>query len=99
MNFKDKFSTRLIKVNTRRLDTILASIGNLERLDVLALDVEGWELECLRGFSFGNLAPKVAIIENYFNSSELIKFMNERGYVLWGRFDPNEVYCLAMSNQ
>ncbi len=90
---KDRFSTRTIKVRTRRLDTILANVGDLKRLDVLAVDVEGWELECLKGFSFGSLAPKVAIIENLFLDVGMVEFMKAHGYELWRRLEPNDVYC------
>jgi FkbM family methyltransferase len=92
---QDRFSQRKIKVKTRRLDTILASVGDLKKLDVLAVDVEGWEFECLRGFSFGILAPKVAIIENLFLEASLVEFMKGRGYKLWRRIEPNDIYVRA----
>lgn len=92
---KDRFSMRTIKVKTRRLDTILASLGDLKGLDILAVDVEGWELECLRGFSFGPLAPKVAIVENLFCDAGIVEFMKDRGYELWRRVEPNDIYCRA----
>ena len=92
---KDRFSTRTIKVRTRRLDTILANLGDLKRLDVLAVDVEGWELECLKGFSFGSLAPKVAIIENLFLDVDIVEFMRGHGYELWRRLEPNDIYLRA----
>ncbi len=95
---KDQFSTQTIKVKTRRLDTILASVGDLKRLDILAVDVEGWELECLKGFSFGSLAPKVAIIENLFHEAGLIEFMKAHGYELWQRLEPNDIYLNANAN-
>jgi FkbM family methyltransferase len=95
---KDQFSTQTIKVKTRRLDTILASVGDLKRLDILAVDVEGWELECLKGFSFGSLAPKVAIIENLFHETGLIEFMKAHGYELWQRLEPNDIYLNANAN-
>lgn len=92
---KDRFSTRTIKVKTRRLDTILASLQDLKGLDVLAVDVEGWELECLKGFSFGPLAPKVAIIENFFLDAGIVEFMKGCGYELWRRLEPNDIYLRA----
>lgn len=86
-----RFTTRTIRVKTRRLDTIIASTG-LAQLDVLVVDVEGWELECLRGFSFGSLAPKVAVIENLFHDHSLTDFMTQRGYQLWRHIEPNDIY-------
>jgi len=87
-----RFSMRTIKVKTRRLDTIIANFA-LTKLDVLAVDVEGWELECLRGFSFGALAPKVAIIENlHRHDAGLTEFMKQHGYELWRNIEPNDIY-------
>src|SRR5262249_52362265 len=63
----------------------------------LVLDVEGWELDCLKGFSFGRFSPQVAIIENLFHDSSLIEFMRSRRYVLWRRIDPNDIYVHSSS--
>ena len=93
-NISEKFALRTIKVSARKLDTILAGLQRIEKIDVLAADVEGWELECLAGFSFGALAPKVAIIENLFQDTSYHDFMRERGYKLWRVFEPNDVYVL-----
>jgi FkbM family methyltransferase len=42
---------RKIRVNVHRLDTILAEHApEPEHIDVVSIDVEGWELEVLRGF-------------------------------------------------
>jgi lipopolysaccharide transport system ATP-binding protein len=90
----DRFDLRQIKVNVRRLDTILSDLNGIGHVDILAVDVEGWELECLRGFSFGPLAPKVAIIENLFHDPVYREFMEARGYVLWRVYEPNDVYVL-----
>ncbi|MHB8491056.1 MAG: FkbM family methyltransferase [Solirubrobacteraceae bacterium] len=43
-------SIRSIKVDLRRLDTLLQEYApTLERIDIVAVDVEGWELEVLDG--------------------------------------------------
>ena len=92
---KNHFTLRTIKVKSRRLDTILSYLKDVTKLDVIAVDVEGWELECLKGFSFGALAPKVAIVENLFNDPQYIDFMKSRGYKLWRVLEPNDVYVHA----
>jgi FkbM family methyltransferase len=94
-NMSNQFALRTIKVGVRRLDTILAGLQGIEKIDVLAADVEGWELECLAGFSFGPLAPKVAIIENLFQDTGYRDFMRQRGYKLWRFSEPNDVYVLG----
>lgn len=93
---QEKFALRNIKVKVRRLDTILSHLKNITKIDVIAVDVEGWELECLRGFSFGALAPKVAIIENLFHDPRYVDFMKSCGYELWRVLEPNDVYVLTM---
>ncbi len=49
-----------ITVEVRRLDTILAEhVPDLQHLDVVSVDVEGWELEVLDGLSFDRFRPTV----------------------------------------
>jgi FkbM family methyltransferase len=82
-----------IKVNVRRLDTIMEECApDLKKIDILAIDVEGWELNVLAGFSLNNFEPKVVILENLFNKREYTEYMQSNGYFLWKKLDPNEVY-------
>jgi FkbM family methyltransferase len=92
---QEKFDLRTIKVNVRKLDSILSHLEDITRLDIIAVDVEGWELECLKGFSFGTLAPRVAIIENLFHDPRYLDFMKSHGYQLWRVLEPNDVYFLT----
>ena len=62
-------------------------------VDLLAVDVEGWELTVLRGIDFKKYPPQVVIIENLFDDPEYGRFMNDRGYQLWRTVSPNEIYC------
>jgi len=94
---QERFGLRTIKVKVRKLDTILSYVKNVTKIDIIAIDVEGWELECLKGFSFGTLAPKVAIIENLFRDPRYVDFMKGRGYELWRVLEPNDVYVLTSS--
>jgi FkbM family methyltransferase len=94
---QEKYTLRTIKVKVRRLDTILSYLKNVTRIHVIAVDVEGWELECLKGFSFATLAPKVAIIENLFHDPRYVDFMKSFGYELWRVLEPNDVYVLTSS--
>ncbi|MCT0231084.1 FkbM family methyltransferase [Synechococcus sp. CS-1324] len=90
----DRFTTQEIKVRQRRLDTILDSIDGLAEVDILCIDTEGWELECLRGFSFDRFQPKVLIIEELFGKTEIDDLVGSHGYVRWQRLTPNNVYVL-----
>ena len=82
-----------IKVKVRRLDTILAEHApDVHRLDIVSVDVEGWELEVLDGLSFDRYRPAVLIVENLFTEAAYRRAMAERGYRLWRRVWPNDVY-------
>lgn len=80
-----------IKVKVRRLDTVLATHEpHLKDIDILAVDVEGWELNVMRGLT--RFQPKTIILENLFLSNDYVEFMRERGYALWRRYPPNDIY-------
>lgn len=84
---------RNIKVNLRRLDTILREhTPDLDWISILAVDVEGWELEVLDGLDFERFAPRVLIIENLFAEDRYRAYMRGKGYALWRYIEPNDVY-------
>jgi FkbM family methyltransferase len=90
---KPDLDTSTIKVKVRRLDNILREHApEVEHIDLLAIDVEGWELEVLSGLDFDRYGPKVVILENLFFAESYRQFMRERGYVLWRLIAPNEVW-------
>ena len=92
----DNLDIEKIRVSVRRLDTILASNApEIARIDCLAIDVEGWELEVLRGFNLERFAPRVIVVENLLRAQSYRDYMSERGYRLWGTIHPNEVYIKA----
>lgn len=102
LKVKDSYRTiradldiRTIKVNVRRLDSILAEHApEVERIDIVAVDVEGWELEVLDGLTFDRYRPKLLIVENVFTDPAYREVMRKRGYALWERIGPNDVYVL-----
>jgi FkbM family methyltransferase len=82
-----------IKVRLRRLDTILQTHApDIRTIDILSVDVEGWELEVLAGLDFRKYRPKVLIVENLFNEPGYRARINEHGYRLWRFVWPNDVY-------
>ena len=95
-SLKGNLDTRTIKVNLRRLDTILREhASDIDRIDILSVDVEGWELEVLKGLDFRRYKPRVIIVENLFLEESYGTYMKGIGYVLWKRLPPNEVYVDA----
>jgi FkbM family methyltransferase len=89
----EDLSIRTIKVDLRRLDTLLAEYApTVEHIDIVSVDVEGWELEVLDGLDTARFKPRVLIIENLFNEKRYQTYMRQRGYVLWRRLSPNDIY-------
>lgn len=90
---KDKTKVKKIEVKVRKLDTILQEHEpEVDHVDVVAVDVEGWELSVMRGFSTGRYKPRVVILENLFLKKEYEDYMSDIGYKLWKRLKPNDVY-------
>ena len=90
-NLKSDLDVTTIKVNMRMVDSILQERG-IEAVDIVSVDVEGWELEALSGLTI--CRPKVLIVENLFYERSYKAFMGSRGYTMWRRVYPNEVYVL-----
>lgn len=86
-------SVEKIAVKVRKLDTILAMHEpSLEKIDILAVDVEGWELNVMRGLTLSRYRPKVVILESLFDDPKYLSYMFSQGYKRWIRLDPNDVY-------
>jgi FkbM family methyltransferase len=95
---EDALDVRRIKVKVRRLDTLLAEHApELERIELVSIDVEGWELEVLAGFSLERYRPRVMIIENVFTDESYRLALRGRGYGLWRHVWPNDVYVRHLS--
>jgi len=90
---RSKFSIQTIKVKVRKLDTILRDIAKVGKVDVVSIDVEGWERECLMGLQA--YRPRVIIVENLFDTNLTAELLAARGYVRWKMLAPNDVYVLA----
>lgn len=86
-------SIKEIHVRVRRLDTLLSELQVTPAdVDILCIDVEGWELEVLSGLSPKDAGPKILIVENFFGESEYVDAIVQRGYRLWRRIEPNDVF-------
>ncbi len=78
-------SLEAIKVPAKTLDKILDEY-HMERIEILILDVEGFELEALRGFGFSP-KPRVVIIETRYKiAAEISNLMLSEGFILCGNF-------------
>lgn len=92
--FDSKPKVENIKVNARKLDTILEE-AEVSNVDYDIIDVEGWELEVMKGFSVKKYNPTVIVLECLGDQSHIDNYMLSIDYV-FDSFDntggPNLVY-------
>lgn len=90
---KPDLDTTTIKTKLRRLSTLFQQdIPDVNQIDILSADVEGWELEVLAGLDPSSPRPRVMIIENLFDDEGYRSFLEKRDYLLWKKIAPNEIY-------
>lgn len=78
-NWYNNLNKKKIKVNCRKLDTIVDTI-DIDNIDILSIDTEGWEIEVMKGLT--KIKPKLIILENLLSSSTYNDYMFSRGYNL-----------------
>src|SRR5215510_3473604 len=86
-----------LDVPLRTLDEILADAGAPSPIDLVAVDVEGHEIEVLRGFDFTRWRPRLVLVEDLVLDLRLHRFMRARGYKWIRRTDVNGWYVPAES--
>lgn len=89
------FRTEPVEVAIRRLDDILDEARPTGSIDFISIDVEGHELELLKGFSLDRWRPAVLIVED--NSpmweSAVSDHLKGQGYVRFRRTGVNDWYA------
>lgn len=58
----NSIQTSVVKVKVRKLDTILQE-SEVSQIDCLVIDVEGWELDVLKGFNSEKYKPQIIVLE------------------------------------
>lgn len=81
-------NNKQVQVKSNKLDNILSNLKVETDFDLLVLDVEGYEMNVLKGFTISNYNPKIVIIEisdqhDSFINNEIImeKFSWIRNYL------------------
>jgi FkbM family methyltransferase len=90
-SFHAKMNVETINVNMRRLDTLLRET-DIALVDILTVDVEGWELEVLSGLNFDLYSPKLLVVENWLRDEKYLKAIVGYGYIFACRMYPNDIY-------
>jgi FkbM family methyltransferase len=94
-------SVKEITVRTATLDSLLAEAGFPE-VQFITIDVEGHEMDVLKGFTLEKYRPRIVIIEDNSSSDDprarggdprVGKHMSEHGYVHFRRTGVNEWYA------
>lgn len=73
---------KVIEVPARTLDEILVEAGAPEPLDLLSVDVEGHEIDVLRGFDFARWRPHLILLEDHVGNLRKHRFVKAAGYKL-----------------
>ena len=86
--------TGTVEVAIKPLSQVVEETGFAERVegrvDFLSIDVEGFELDVIRGFDFGVLRPKLIVTEHLrgkadaIEDAEIVKVMAGHGYWVGG---------------
>lgn len=71
-----------IMVPVRTLDDILEEADAPTPIDLLSIDVEGHELEVLRGFDFAYWRPRLILLEDHVANLRKRRFLQSTGYRL-----------------
>jgi FkbM family methyltransferase len=89
----DPLSVTQISVPQRSLNTVIENdIPGLSKIDVLTLDIEGGELDCLYGLDFTKYAPSLMVIENVTNDKRINDYLSQFGYTLDQQILYNQYY-------
>lgn len=80
-----------IDVRVVTLDLVLAE-AHMQRIDFLSVDVEGFELDVLQGFSFERYRPGLIVLEDFAENLAKHRFMRARRYKRVRRTGNNSWY-------
>lgn len=85
----------VIEVPTTTLDEVLVEAKAPARLDFLSIDVEGHEIDVLRGFDFSRWRPRLILLEDHVGNLAKHRFLTAAGYRLVRRSGFNGWYVPA----
>lgn len=89
-----------ITVQKRTLNSILEE-QNVTNIDFITIDVEGHEMEVMKGFDIRKYTPAIIILEDNSNGLDqnMDKYMEGYDYALFKRTGCNDWYCLKHLDQ
>ena len=87
----NSLNKEIIKVEIKKLGTILDTL-KLDKIDILSIDVEGWELDVMRGFDTQKIDCEVIVVENFLGDKNYNKYFEGIGYKLEKQIEYNQIY-------
>jgi len=79
------YNPTIVNVNVRTLDWILeTNYPEIFKIDILAIDTEGYELEVLKGINIEKYKPTVIVSEDFLHLHKATKYLEEKGYEFSG---------------
>jgi FkbM family methyltransferase len=82
----------VIDVPVRTLDSVLEEAGTLAGFDFLSIDVEGHEIEVLRGFDVARWRPRLILLEDHVGDLSKHRYLTRAGYRIIRRYENNGWY-------
>lgn len=82
----------LVNVPMYTLNTILERYPHIPSVDFVSIDTEGTELNVLKGFDLVKYNPKVLLIENNYNDTDVEEYLKDFGYIKVKRNFVNDFY-------
>jgi FkbM family methyltransferase len=84
-----------VKVPQKTLNNVIETeISYIKEIDVISIDVEGGELNVLKGIDLLKYKPKLLVVENVFNHSNINEYLTQFGYILDKHVAHNQFYKL-----
>ena len=82
-NIEHGSTTELIKVNTKKLETILDE-NNISHINYLSIDVEGAEFEVIKSINFDKVFIDVIEFENNYDdvSVPIVQYLENKGFTV-----------------
>lgn len=92
--WNNNFDVKKIIVPQKTLNTVIKEeISNVTSIDILSIDVEGAELNCLKGLDLIKYDPKVILLENATPTNKIIQdYLESFGYKLDVQEEYNQFY-------
>lgn len=81
-----------IDVPVRTLDSVLEEAQATAPLDFVSIDVEGHEIEVLRGFTLARWQPRLILLEDHVADLDKHHYLKRAGYRIVRRYENNGWY-------